>query len=154
MTLESIDTRSGERLDIARVYEAGAPTTTTVEFDRTLTAVPDKTVVNLIVAYDHGQYSRSITPAVSTSVESDEEGGTDAPAVTGTEGGGNTGDESASDGESSGVVGAATGGGDAPTDGDEESTEQGGPALVPIRTREALGGVVVVGATYLLGHRI
>jgi hypothetical protein len=154
VTLESIDTRSGERLDIARVYEAGAPTTTTVEFDRTLAAVPDETVVNLIVAYDHGQYSRSITPAVSTSAESDEEGATDASAVNGTEGDGNAGDESGSDDESSGVVSAATGGGDAPTDGDEESTEQGGPALVPIRTREALGGVVVVGATYLLGHRV
>ena len=43
------------------------------------------------------------------------------------------------------------------TSGDERPpTEEASsaPALVPIRTREAFGGTVIVGAVYVLGHWI
>ncbi|MFC7323776.1 hypothetical protein ACFQMF_04180 [Halorubrum rutilum] len=153
VTLESIDTRSGERLDIARVYEADAPPATTVDLNHTLTAVPGKTAVNLIIAYEHGQYSRSITPAVSTPPESADEEATDTSAADGA-GSDRNEDRSGSDDESSGNASMVTGDGDTPVTGDENPLDRAGPVFVPIRTREALGGVAVVGATYLLGHRI
>lgn len=153
VTLESIDTRSGERLDIARVYEADAPPTTTVSLDHTLTAAPRETAVNLIVAYEHGQYSRSISPVVSTPSESVNEEATDTSAADGA-GSEENEDGSESNNKSGGNVSMATENDNTSVPDNETPSDRAGLALVPIRTREALGGVAVVGATYLLGHRI
>jgi len=149
VTLETIDTRSGDRLDITRVYEADAPTTR-VEFDRSLTAAPGHTVVNVIVSYDNRQETKSITPSVDRPEPEDERATDEDTANASPES-----TESAPDDDAGGVVsatetdGAADGesGDDSPADGDAA-----GPTLVPLRTRDAFGGVVVVGATYLLGH--
>jgi len=149
VTLETIDTRSGKRLDISRVYDAGL-TTATVEFDQQLTAVPEETVVNILVEYENGQYTHSITPVVSTPQEStaDEEvaEGSDESTVDNS----TDADEAESSNGTNGVVNAAEPGSDddEPTDDDEGAS----PTLIPIRTREAFGGVVIVGTIYLLGH--
>ncbi|WP_049984341.1 hypothetical protein [Halorubrum sp. BV1] len=145
VTLETIDTRSGDRLDITRAYEANTPTTR-VEFDQSLTAVPGHTVVNVIVSYGNRQVTKSVTPSVDRPADERVANETASDAST----------ESAPENDTSGVVSAAetdgatddeTGDDDSPADGDA-----GGPTLVPLRTRDAFGGVVVVGATYLLGH--
>jgi hypothetical protein len=153
VTIETIDTQSGERLDITRVYDA-EPTMTAVEFDRTLTAVPKETVINILVAYENGQYTRSVTPVVSTpqntTINREVAKGSDehtADNITDT-------DTAVSGNETSGVVSGATSE-SANNDGSGEPTDDGqgnSPTLIPIRTREAFGGVVLVGTIYLLGH--
>jgi len=152
VTLETIDTRSGDRLDLARVYGVDAPTTSAVELNHTLTAVPGETVITLLITYEHGQYSKTITPVVSALPESTNERAT------------TTADESASDTNAeeeptsnetdSGVVSATSGNDDSPTNGGNSLGETPVPTLIPIHPREALGGVIIVGAIYLLGHRV
>ena len=149
VTVEAINRRSGERLDLARVYEAGT-STTAVEFDQTLRAVPGETVVKLIIEYGHEQEVRTITPSVPAQQAVNESEPDDPSSSLDTE----------SDSESSSVddnntsvdendVSSDT------TSGDERPlTEEASsaPAIVPIRTREAFGGTVIVGVVYLLGH--
>ncbi|WP_200531434.1 hypothetical protein [Halorubrum sp. LN27] len=131
------------------MYDAGL-TTATVEFDQQLTAVPEETVVNILVEYENGQYTHSITPVVSTPQEStaDEEvaEGSDESTVDNS----TDADEAESSNGTNGVVNAAEPGSDddEPTDDDEGAS----PTLIPIRTREAFGGVVIVGTIYILGH--
>lgn len=151
VTLETIDTRSGERLDITRVYDAGL-TTTAVEFDQRLTAAPEGTVVNILVIYEDGQYTHSIAPVVVTPQDTitDEEIAKDTDRYVMNRS--NSTNTPESNDETSGVVSATeleSDGGE-PTDDDKE----GLPAVVPIRTRDAFGGVVLVGTIYLLGHWI
>lgn len=143
VTLETIDTRSGERLDITRAYEADTPTTR-VEFDRSLTAAPGHTIVNVIVSYGNRQETTSVTPSVDRPADGGTTNETAPDAST----------ESAPENDTSGVVSAAEtdGATDDETGDDERDDDASGPSLVPLRTRDAFGGVVVVGATYLLGH--
>ena len=151
VTLETIDTQSGERLDITRVYDAGL-TTTAVEFDQRLTVAPEETVINILVTYENGQYTHSTAPVVVTPQETitDEEVAKDTDKHVTDES--NSTNSPESNNETSGVVSATEPGSDGgePTDNDEG----GLPAVVPIRTREAFGGIVLVGTIYLLGHWI
>jgi len=150
VTVETINTQSGDRLDLARVYDAGTPTTT-LEFDRTLRATPDHTVVKLLIEYEDGQQTRTIQPSIATQQEVDETE-VDSPsnrsdAVTDAETGSNI---SATNSDEGGV--------NATTDSTKEDTtpdsQSSPPTLIPIRTRDAFGGTVIVGAIYLLGHRV
>ena len=152
ITLETIDTRSGERLDITRVYDAG-PTITTVAFNQTLRAVPGETVANVLVTYENGQYTHSVKPSVSTS----QDNGTDTEASTAnsstTENASNTNQSKPGNGtdniETANESGAAS---DDDTDDPIDNATESSPTLIPLRTREAFGGVVIVGSIYLLGH--
>ncbi|CDK40334.1 hypothetical protein [Halorubrum sp. AJ67] len=149
VTIETIDTRSGKRLDITRVYDAGL-TTAAVEFDQQLTAVPEETVVNILVTYENGQYTRSVSPVISTPQETtaDDEVAEDSDEST-VDNSSDTNTPESGNG-TSGVVSAVEPGSDSgePTDDDEG----GLPTLIPIRTREAFGGVVIVGTIYLFEH--
>jgi hypothetical protein len=89
-------------------------------------------------------------------------GGTDAGNETGIANGTTPGDggESENDAESGNDTetanGTESGAGSAPDGGDgddpEAPAEPASTPLIPVGTREAFGGTVVVGATYLIGH--
>ncbi|MFC5135456.1 MULTISPECIES: BGTF surface domain-containing protein [Haloferacaceae] len=93
-----------------------------------------------------------------TETEDDTGNGGDAGAGNGTDGGGDTETANGTDAgeETDTANGTESGngsdpdgnGGNAPDETDTSST----PALIPVGTREAFGGTVVVGATYLIGH--
>jgi len=153
VTVETINTKSGDRLDIARIYEAGTPTTA-IEFDQTLRAVPEETIITLLIEYEDGQEVRTIKPSISV------QQGTDKTEV------------NDSSNRSNAVTNTKNGSGAATVDSDETSVDDGdessdttpaeedsstgttspAPAFIPIRTREAFGGTVIVGAIYLLGN--
>ena len=145
VTLETINTKSGERLDIARVYEADV-TTTAVEFNESLEAVPGETVANLLVTYGNTQYTQSITPSVS---EPSDGNTSETRAANGSD---RTVDETGNEADvenASGTTDSSEPTGNNEPDGTGEETS---PTFLPIRTREAFGGVVTVGAIYLLGQ--
>ena len=153
VTVETINTQSGDRLDLVRVYEAGTPATT-IEFDETLTVVPEDTVAKLLIEYKYGQEVLTIQPSVSTQQEASKtEAGTSSNRSDGI-----------SDAESAGNV-SATNSGERSVDANnvnnstkstekDTSLDSSSPALtfIPIRTRDAFGGAVVVGVIYILGH--
>jgi len=150
VTLETIDTRSGERLDITRVYDAG-PTITAVAFNQTLRAVPGETVVNVLVTYEGRQYTRSVIPVVSASQDTDAEvstanGSTTDEVNTTNQSQSGTGTTTVENSSESGTAS------DDETDDPTDNMTESSPTLIPIRTREAFAGVVMVGAIYLLGH--
>ena len=161
VTLETIDTDSGERLDIVRAHETADPVDP-VAFDRTLTAAPGRTVANLIVTHDGGaQYTESITPRVDESTESTTESETGDEDDAGNETGDATTDMATPE-TGDGDAGSSSGTMDEPSaksdenaddDGDDSSS---GLLLFPlgVGTREALGGLVVVGSVYVLGVRV
>ncbi|MFD1570537.1 hypothetical protein [Halorubrum laminariae] len=171
VTLETIDTDSGERLDIVRAHETAGPVES-VTFDRTLTAAPGRTVANLLVTHDGGaQYTESITPRVDESTESttESEDGDEDNAGGETEGDGDVGDgtgdattsmETPETGD--GNTGSSSGTTDESAQNPDKNGDDGGdgsdsgPPLFPfgVGTREALGGVVVVGSVYVLGLRV
>ncbi|WP_144050348.1 hypothetical protein [Halorubrum persicum] len=152
VTLETIDTRSGERLDLIRVYEAGTPTTA-ITFDHTLDAVPGETIGKLLIEYDRGQYTQTVTPIVRSQANTTSqavENETSNPDLVSEN---KTNNEPVSDEENTSVSGTdsvtnSSTGEDMPADGDASAT----PTLIPIRMRDALGGTVIVGAVYLFGH--
>lgn len=151
VTLETINTRSGERLDLARVYEAGTPTTT-VEFDQTLRAVSDETVVQLLVEYEYGQQTRTIIPTVRTQQDDteDENNASNATSVTANESSSEPTprDRNVTSENDTELNANTTPSDEAPANNDASSS----PTIIPIRTREAFGGTVIVGVVYLLGH--
>ncbi|GAB3701692.1 hypothetical protein GCM10028858_17310 [Halorubrum pallidum] len=158
VTLETINTDSGERLDIERVHETTDPAEN-VTFNRTLAAAPGQTVANLIVTYDGGkQYTESITPRVdeSTASEDRDEGDGDSDSdATATIENPETDDSEPSDGDAEN--GDATD--DSTPDTDESDDDSDGddgflPIPFGVGTRETLGGIVVVGSVYLLGVRV
>lgn len=156
VTVESIDTRSGDRLDIARVYEAGTPTTA-VEFDQTLRAVPEETIVTLLIEYEYGQKVRKITPSAPAQQEANESDPRDSADGSAAVADAETNNESsATNGSEPAAVDERTEDGNTTPGEEDPSTDppSSAPAFVPIRTREAFGGTVIVGAVYVLGHWI
>lgn len=152
VTVETVDTRTGERIDLVRLYDAGR-FTDKVNIDQELKASPENTLVYVLVNYRTGEYSTKITPDVSdtqrdTDADTDTASATTINSTNSTETNTtiqtarseNTRNKSVIDTESTGEDGP-------PSDTGSES-----PTLLPIRTRDALGGIVVVGGTYLLGH--
>jgi len=153
VTVETIDTQSGDRLDLARVYEAGTPTTA-VEFDQTLRAMPEKTVIKLLIEYEYGQEVRMITPSVPAQQEADENERGDSPSSSDAVTDGKTDSESSAvDSDNTSVDENETGNNTTPREGDSSTDDTpSSPAFVPIRARDAFGGTVIVGAVYILGH--
>ncbi|WP_128906737.1 hypothetical protein [Halorubrum amylolyticum] len=153
VTLETIDTTSGERVDLVRVYEAGTPTES-VEFDQKLKALPDTTVVRLLIGYENGQHTQTIPTNIRKPQNETVEGvgtGDDEAVPDDSE----FSNETESINRTSNPARTIESENNSTTTGDEEPTDNWSavsPALLPIRTRDALGGVVIVGGTYLLGH--
>ncbi|WP_424014192.1 hypothetical protein ACOZ35_14285 [Halorubrum xinjiangense] len=150
VTVETINTRTGERLDLVRVYDAGS-FTDSVNFDQDLRSSPENTMVYVLVSYRTGQYSTKIRPDVPDTQEDGDNSTASANNATSTKSEetnttaqntskGNTTNQSANDTDT-------TGGEKTQSDSGTES-----PALFPIRTRDAFGGTVIVGGIYLLGH--
>ena len=153
VTVETINTQSGDRLDLVRVYEAGTPTTT-IEFDETLTAVPEDTVAKLLIEYKYGQEVLTIQPSVSTQQGASKTGaGTSSNRSDAIGDAESTGDVSGTNSSERSVSGNSVNNSTKSANEDSSLDSSSSPfTFIPIRTRDAFGGIIVVGAIYILGH--
>ncbi|TKX74441.1 hypothetical protein EXE46_08650 [Halorubrum sp. GN11_10-6_MGM] len=151
VTVETVNSATGDRLDIVRVYDAGG-FTDEVSLDQKLTASRQGTIVNVLVVYRSGQYSTSITAEVPDTNESIETNNTapsgNVSSVQSSESA-NTTQDTTEDSSSNKTTNESDSSGEKEKQTDKESAS---PTLLPIRTREAFGGIVIVGGVYLFGH--
>ncbi|GAA0514800.1 hypothetical protein SAMN04488066_10384 [Halorubrum aquaticum] len=95
-------------------------------------------------------------PGSETDSGNGTDAGNDTEAGTGTEAGNGMGTTNGTGAETENGTDAENGSPPNGSDGDGPGTpaDPASPALIPVGTREAFGGTVVVGVTYLLGHWI
>ncbi|MDV7349668.1 hypothetical protein R3751_07755 [Halorubrum distributum] len=152
VTVETVDTRTGERMDLVRPYDAGS-FTDKVNIDQELKASPENTLVYVLVKYRTGEYTTKITPDVPDT-QQDTDADTDTASATTTNSTNSTETNTTTQNARSEDTGnSSVSDTDGPSgDGSPSDAESESPTLLPIRTRDAFGGIVIVGGTYLLGH--
>ncbi|MDB2294242.1 hypothetical protein PM085_18690, partial [Halorubrum ezzemoulense] len=152
VTIETFNTSTGERLDLDRVYDTET-FTNAVSFDKEFRASAKGTIVTILVSYRSGQYSTSITPEIPDSQkETNTNNGTETTDNTTSVQSETTNrtvqntTETKPDNQTSVETNSSSGNESQP------DTTPNSPTLLPVRTRDAFGGIVVVGGAYILGH--
>ncbi|WP_143414694.1 hypothetical protein [Halorubrum sp. SD683] len=152
VTIETFNTSTGERLDLDRVYDTET-FTNTVSFDKEFRASAKGTIVAILVSYRSGQYSTSITPEIPDSQkETNTNNGTETTDNTTSVQSEATNrtvqntSETKPDNQTSVETNLSS-----ETESQPDTTPNS-PTLLPVRTRDAFGGIVVVGGAYILGH--
>lgn len=155
ITLETIDTQSGERLDITRIYDAGTPTTV-VEFNQTLKAIPEGTVANLLIEYKYGQEVRTITPRADLEQKTAEnEVKNNSSSSNNTISSERSNKTAVGYEQNTSLSNADETTNTTPSERESSTITSSLPStFIPIRTRDAFASVVLVGAIYLAGHWI